>query len=294
MILIAPVTPESFQPTLGSPFADSTQFDITPLYDSLGLLDRYLVFVNTPICEVEQCYQVQLNLYTDLIGNFLHYDTLEGHELTKLDHIPFTSEDYQRLRHILSDDQSILSAYDKEELVENTRASEIEGFTGATVLEVKANVIEGAVYSCHTLWHIAHGPLMDSLQSRTAALLNPSLMDKLVDQNRQDINYFLINHCTEEEFAQYLPQLLRTIEQGAGYYPKNALEKIPAGVLNSQEAQKFFVHQFTKLDYFAQVALLKKLDRDALTENLKEILKGTLDQRSSLRNDLIQELTESP
>ena len=271
--------------------SDSTQIEITPHLDSAGLLDGYQVYINTPICEVEQCYKVQLNLYCDAIGNFVSYDTLKGHELTKLDHIPFTTEDYLRLQHILTDHHSVLSSYQKEELVKNTRSSEIEGFTGATVLEIKRNVIEGAVYSCHTLWHITHGPLADSLKILTASNLDQAMVRKLVSRKDQQINYFLIDYCSKQQYQQYLPEILSTLKDSQGYYAKNALEKIPAEVLNREDAQEFFAAQFSQLDYFAQIALLKKLERDLLTAELKSVLLERLDQRSSLRNELIQELT---
>ena len=249
---------KSIESRLESLLADSAEFEITPLLDSLGLLDGYKVFVYTPICEVEQCYTVQLDFYTDAIGNFLSYDTLTGHELTKLDHLPFEEADYQRLQQILSDPNSVLAAYKKEELVANTRESEIEGFTGATVLEIKRNVIEGAVYSCHTLWHIAHGSLVDSLKTRTAVAFDQDLVNKLVAQNNQQVNYFLLDHFDVQDYEQYLPQMLQTIEQGAGYYPKNALEKMPSSVLNSEPAQQFFTHHFQELDYFAQVRSIEE------------------------------------
>ena len=273
---------------------DSTQVRITTQLDSLGLLDGYQIFLNTPICEVEQCYKVQLNLYCDVIGRFVSYDTLTGHELTKLDHIPFTTEDYNRLQNILSNPHSVLERYKKEELVKDRRTSEIEGFTGATVLEVKRNVIEGAVYSCHTLWHIAHGQVEDSLKRLTASNLNHDLVNKLVSRKNQDINYFLIDYCSEKQIQEYLPQLLSTINDSQGYYAKNALEKFPKETLNSAQSQQFFVTNFNQLDYFAQVVLLKKLQKELLSPSLKNILIEAKDQRSSLRNELIVKLTESP
>lgn len=273
---------------------DSTEVQITPHLDSLGLLDGYQVYLNTPICEVEQCYKVQLNLYCDVIGSFVRYDTLTGHELTKLDHIPFTSQDYERLQNILINPHSVLERYKKEELVKDTRSSEIEGFTGATVLEVKRNVIEGAVYSCHTLWHIAHGQLSDSLKRLTASNLNRNLINKLVSRKNQQINYFLIDYCSEQQFQEYLPQLLSTFNDGQGYYAKNALEKIPKEALNSPRSQQYFSSNFNQLDYFAQVVLLKKLQKETLTPSLIQVLSEAKDQRSSLRNELITELTESP
>ncbi len=271
--------------------ADTLLIEINPIYDRLDLIDKYQVFVNTPVCEANNCYSIQINFYYDPIGNFLSYDTLPGKALTKLDHIPFTAADYQKLQDILANHGSLLSSYSKDQLISNTRNSEIDGITGATNLEIKENVIEGAVYSCYTLWHIAHGLLVDSLQNMTASMFSKALIKKLVNRHDQGINYYLINKYTDQDFENYLPEVLQTIRQGEGYYAKNALEKIPVKVLNQAVSQDFFVEYFNKLDYFAQVALLKKFNRSSLSKELSSTLTQNLDHRNSYRNDLIKQLT---
>jgi hypothetical protein len=133
---------------------------------------------------------------------------------------------------------------------------------------------------------------VDSLQTRTAAQFDQALVEKLVSQNNQQVNYFLLNAFSEQGYGQYLPAVLQTIDAGTGYYPKNALEKIPASVLNSEKAQEFFATRFEDLDYFAQVALLKKLDGASLTEPLKNVLVQSIEGRSSLRDQLINGLVD--
>ncbi len=41
-----------------------------------------------------------------LIGRFHHFDTIPGKRLTKLDHIPFTAEDYRKLAEALDERDS--------------------------------------------------------------------------------------------------------------------------------------------------------------------------------------------
>ena len=81
------------RPDVAVDLSDSSHIKIKAIYDSLGLIDEYRVSVNTPVCEAEKCYSIQLEFYYDPIGEFLSYDTLEGQELTKLDHIPFVTSD---------------------------------------------------------------------------------------------------------------------------------------------------------------------------------------------------------
>ena len=273
--------------------SDTVICEIDAEFDSNGLIDRYSANISTPVCEVDKCYTIDIKFTWDLLGRFISYDTINGKGLTKLDHIPFTEADYQRLAQILSTSNSPLKNYNKEELVKNTRSSEIDGVTGATIQEIKENVIEGAVYSCYTLWHIAQGSVVDSIQHVTASMLEKRLVSKLVNQHDQDINYFLINQFSDDDFIHYNAQILEMIGQSQGYFAKNAIEKMPAEALQQEMVQFYFAENFDQLNYYAQVALLKKLEKIAVNQQLKKKLKNTIDERNSFRNELINSILES-
>ena len=270
--------------------ADTIQTAIYVKLDSLGIPECYHARIFTPVCETERCYAIEIDFYWDLIGRFMGYDTIPGQGLTKLDHIPFTEADYNKLDGILANSNSPLASFSKEELVKNTRSSELDGFTGATIREIKDAIVNGAVYSCYTLWHIANGVVVDSLQKATAQMFNRSLVNKLVDQNNQEVYYFLIDNFSDEDFRSYLPEVLISISNGKGYYAKNAIEKLPEDILKESLVQTYFTTSFDKLDYFAQVALLKKLSKITLSEDLITAIKKTLDDRNSYKNDLINNL----
>lgn len=264
--------------------------EIEALYTTEGSLEGYQAYVKTPVCETETCYIVEINFTWDLIGRFQRYDTIVGAGLTKLDHIPFTENDYQKLDQLLKDAKSPLANYKKEELVRDTRSSTIDGFTGATVLEVKESVISGGVYSCYTLWHLAHGTVVDSLQRRTYLQLDTALVEKIVNQTDQEMNYFLMQYFSEQDYVQYLPQVLKTFESGNGYYAKQAIEQMPKSVFATPLAQDFFAEYFERLNYFAQVALLKKLQSETLSAAMRLMLKAQLEARNSAKDDLIRAL----
>ncbi|GAB5552705.1 MAG: hypothetical protein Sapg2KO_22960 [Saprospiraceae bacterium] len=266
--------------------------EIEALYTNEGLLQGYQAYVKTPVCETDNCYIVEINFTWDLIGRFQKYDTIVGAGLTKLDHIPFTEGDYQKLDQLLKDSKSPLANYKKEELVRDTRSSTIDGFTGATVLEVKESVISGGVYSCYTLWHLAHGPVVDSLQRRTYLQLDTALVEKIVDQSDQEMNYFLMQYFSEQNYLQYLPQILKTFESGSGYYAKQAIEQMPKSVFATPLAQDFFAEQFGQLNYFTQVALLKKLQSETLSKAMIQTLQTHLEERNSAKDVLIRALLE--
>lgn len=270
--------------------ADTIPMAVFSMKDCLGLPDRYKANIVTPVCESDKCYIIEIDFYWDLIGRFVGYDTIPGKGLTKLDHVPLTPADYLKLQAILSNRNSILSTYTKDELIKSTRTSEIDGITGATAAEIKENVISGGVYSCFTLWNIANGPVEDSLQKTTASMFSEGLINKLVSKQDQEINYFLINNFSKEEFRNYLPHVLQTMKQAEGYYIKNAIEKMPEGVVADSLAQQFFAANFFRFNYYAQVALLEKLNAKSLSKVMIIALDKNKDDRNSYKNELINSL----
>ena len=273
--------------------SDSVNIEVNAYDDSLGLLESYSASVFTPVCEGDKCYAIEIIFYWDFIGRFHHYDTIPGKGLTKLDHEPFTLSDYLKLDNILTNSNSLLASYTKDELVKNTRSSEIDGITGATINEIKESVISGAVYSCFTLWHIANGPVVDSIQKSTKNLLSKDLVKKMVSQKDQEINYYLINNFTENDFASYLREILQTIQDGKGYFAKNVIEKMSEDIAADSLSQHFFASSFTQLDYFAQVALLEKLNAKSLSGAMTVTLKQNIDDRDSYKNELIKSLLKN-
>ncbi|MEQ8648933.1 MAG: hypothetical protein RIC06_17215 [Cyclobacteriaceae bacterium] len=270
--------------------ADSLDIELIPLYDGDSVLEGYTAFIFTPICEEDKCYAVEIDFFWDAIGRYNHYDTIPGSPLTKLEHEPFTPEEYEKLHQILSEPASVLANYKKEDLVQDIEDEGVDGVSGATINEIRESVISGAVYSCYTLWHIVHGKVVDSIQSLTYSNLNDQLVEKMVHRKDQQINYFLINIFSEEDFHDYLPHLLYTIENGQGYYAKNAIEKMPASVFKDDRAQDFFTGHFENLNYFAQISLLKKLDPLFISSELKSTLRNHLSERNSQKNELIRML----
>lgn len=272
--------------------ADTVEVEVYPIYDSLNLLDKYSASINTPVCEADKCYAIEVVFYWDPIGRFLHYDTIAGQGLTKLDHVPFTSLDYKKLNNILSNQNSMLSTYSKEELVKNTRDSELDGITGATVQEIKQGVINGAVYSCYTLWHIANGSVVDSLKGATTSLFSKELVNKMIISNDQEINYFMINNFSEEDYLTFLSEVLTMIKNGEGYFAKNAIELMPEKTLNRDNSQDFFAIHFNQLNYYAQVAFLEKLNKKSLRSDLMQTLQENAEEKNSYKNELIKRLID--
>ena len=146
----------------------------------------YYSNVFTPVCETGECKPIYINFYWDLMGNYLRFDQPEGEILTKLDHEPFTEEDYQLLDEILrggdprygqmvkhsSPSESAMKDSNQKEkhnsesspapgaatiqTVFMSKMEMVDGVSGATLPELRDKFVPGALYTTYTCWDLAN------------------------------------------------------------------------------------------------------------------------------------------
>lgn len=251
---------------------EELSFEFEIISDKNGLPDTVQAFIKSPVCEKDKCYEIQIIMRWDLIGRFREYDTLTGQGLTKLDHIPFIEEDYQKLDRLLKDPNSPIGDYKKEDLIHDTRKSDIDGFTGATIREINEIVVGGGVYSSYTLWQLANRKFTDSIKRMTTSLLDQKLINKLISKHDLAVNYFIINNLNPSDFLNYRNEIIEMITINKGYFVKSAIEKMPREIFQDSIIQDFFAKRFKTFNYFTQVAFLKQLNSISLIPSLKKEL----------------------
>ena len=175
----------------------------------------------------------------------------------------------------------------KEDLIIEVVNETIDGITGATVAAIQDEIVPGAAYSCYTLWHIAHGTVMDSIQENTKRRLDANLVSELASLKDEDAHFFLLNSFEEKDFRTYLPQVLDLIRRNGNYFDKETIELIPEKMLLEKELQEFFAMEFAGFAYFAQRSLLERLDNKFISADLAEVLIQNLDDRGSFQNEAI-------
>ncbi|PWJ57927.1 hypothetical protein CLV98_105107 [Dyadobacter jejuensis] len=272
------------EPSFSIKLEDGGRFDVYALKDGNGLLDGYRAHIKAPVCEDRLCYDVNVIFYWNLNGEFLRYEVLPHDPLTKMDHEPFLPEDYKKLQSILTSQDLSFVNIPKDELVTKSDSSEVDGYTGATKLTVKKEVIEGALYTCYTLWHIANGTVVESIKSHTKNAFSKELIRKIIAQDNQTAHYFLINNLNSSQFAENLPEILGLMTSSKGYFSKNTIEKIPKTLFSTEPLQDFIVANYQELDYYTQLAILKKLDNQRQSGSLKQFFIGHIDPKNSFQN----------
>ena len=249
-------------------------------------LEKYSANIQAPVCEEGICYNVNVIFNWNLIGEFIDYQTQPYDPLTKLDHKPFTLADYAKLQKILTNHDLIFTGLPANELV--VKADEtVDGYSGATIEAIKDEVIDGALFTCYTLWHIANGAVVDSIRQHTQQQLDKAMITKIIGYNTASAHYYLIEHMSEVQFEQNLPEIIGLIKTGKGYFPKNAVEKIPEKLFARKELQDFLIQSYDSLSYYTQVAALSKLQKVPLQKDLSSKLLTQLSDRNSIQNQKI-------
>ena len=148
----------------------------------LQILDKednplaYSMWVDSVICRDKTCDVVKVQLHWDALGRYQRFEVAPGFQLTKLDHVPFSQQDLDKLQRILKDPESPLREVEKESMTakapqrskkSDKSSAAVDGVSGATVLTLKTAVIIGAGYTCYDLWHWSNGLLTDHIRDFT-------------------------------------------------------------------------------------------------------------------------------
>ncbi len=119
---------------------------------------EYSMEVESVACLDGQCKVQAVRLYWDELGRYRRYELAPGTVLEKTEGKPFTDEDYAKLHDILSDSASPLADVDIKTMMGKPAADDgVDVMSGATATVPDSAVVKGASWTCHTLWHWAHG-----------------------------------------------------------------------------------------------------------------------------------------
>ncbi|WP_321371140.1 hypothetical protein [uncultured Draconibacterium sp.] len=126
--------------------------------DSAGNPQFYFQDVEAEVCEDKLCFPVEITLFWDVAGEFLAFHVSENTPLTKADHVLFTKYDYYQLFQLLNSPDSKLARYKKADLVQHNRKNTgaVDAVSGATVRIAKEPMVNGAAFTCFSLWNIVY------------------------------------------------------------------------------------------------------------------------------------------
>lgn len=197
---------------------DNKSHHVDLIESASGVPLYYASEVVTPICEDSICEIVNIRIFWDLSGSYFCYDTIPGYPLTKKNHIPFNNEDYSKLHVLLKDKSSIIKDKDYHDLVINETqytTSGIDAVSGATSIEVKNAVVNGAVYSSYSLWHLVNGVSAELIKEYTISIANKKNIESLLKSKNDNHVLMGIKLLDKTEFNNYKSLILSILNRDA-------------------------------------------------------------------------------
>jgi len=244
---------------------DTTEYKLQLAFDDAGQPLYYFSNLFTPVCLTGECKPVYINFYWDLLGNYTRFDFPLGEELTRMDHQPFKVEDYEKLQYILANTNSLMKDVQMEDLVgkgtENL-ADSVDAKAGATLKTVKNEVIDGAVYTCYTLWHIAHGKVVTEMQRITETIRTDTLLHRFLNDNNHYYQYWAMERVMNKEGAlqsDFQVDIQKIIRGKNIFTARYALQKVNSQFFADKARQRWLWETYQSVVYPLQLAILKKM-----------------------------------
>lgn len=241
-------------------------------FDNEGRPLYYFRNIYTPVCNTGECKPVYINFYWDLLGNYTRFTMPDNEVLTKTDHREFQEKDYVKLQEIIAKETSIFSELKMEDLVvKGTEkiSDSVDVKTGATLKTIKNEVIEGAVFTCYTLWHLAHGKIKTEIAGITETLTDTTLLHDFLKSNNHHYQYWAMDkviNTAGHVTASYEDDITRIIEGNNIFTAKYALQKADADFFTGR--QLWLWEAANKAVYPLQMAIYKKMAALVLTDKV--------------------------
>ncbi len=257
-----------------------------------------------PVCDDNVCQSIQIDLYWDLVGNYVGYGTPKGQPLLKHDDIPFDRQDGWKLHQILLDQNSILGQRPIKELIDSgiqrtpqanqTNSAVVDGWSGATSKEIADAVVGGALYSCHTIWRFAHRcELSGRMQHHLESVYGPEIKKRLLESDRSAYQVYSLKRMEELDYQRQLPRVLQLFRSGPPSVCQSIISRTPEKIWQSPELTQTIYSEFVRLNVDQRTVLIERLsqaDRSA-TECLGDHIES---MSKSQLTEFLSHLTRHP
>lgn len=230
--------------------------------DSTGLPQHYYANLITPVCDDTICEILHLEVYWDLLGNYLGFDTLPGLALTKYDHDKFTAEEYHRLHEILQDAYSPLGDLLMIDLVSNAAkhsSGVIDASSGATSVDIANSVVPGGVYSCYILWHIVHPQTDSRLLAHTTSILDAELMTSMLESHDPRYQVYVLNALSDEDYLIHHQSVIASLSGASPTVIAYLMQNMPKAFLVHPDVQQAMCSLFTDFSVVSRYKFLLRL-----------------------------------
>lgn len=221
----------------------------------------YETDLNMAVCDDKLCANVFLKICWDLAGNYVRFDTIAGKPLTKFDHKRFGDADYKKLDQILKDRNSMLRVLEKSDLVDKSiklKATSVDAVSGATPATIKKAVVEGAVYSSHTLWHFVNGQIKDSIRAFTLRNYSEQVALQMLESGNFETQLFALKQFLPKDYDIYFERLVPVMQKSNPLIRAYIMNRSPLP-FHDQEKNRKLALLFPDLDGYSKSVFFDRI-----------------------------------
>lgn len=254
---------------------------------------KYSRDIITGVCIDGECRLVAINLFWNTTGRYLGFELPNGEFLSKTKHDPFGKFEYDRLHELLAEANSPLASYTIDEIApkKDSMGYKVDAVTSATIDAVLDYIVEGAVYTTYTLWHIVYGPTKSKIETLTTNKLDAELSLLLLNSNNIKDQIWVLNHISAKmEISEDLQNKLMELIAGKDIYlAERSLNALKTEAIND-EIQLKLAAIFQSSGFLQKRLIIQKLKE---TDNLHpEVVQLLSSELNSLNGTLTKNLLE--
>jgi hypothetical protein len=202
-----PLTLSITHPGFESKKAEEHALEMQP--DAKGNPAAYFMEVRSVFCSDEKCDVIKLTMQWDALGRFVGYQLPKAATLTKYDHEPFEKDDYAKFDELMKHRSSLLAGLEPRDIIvkkknpdQNTKPGtkpkpkdvagkgdalqKVDALSGATPSYLQDELVEGAAYTCYTMWHWANGNTAAQIRAHSQKHGSPEWLHDLLGS--KDVN----------------------------------------------------------------------------------------------------------
>jgi hypothetical protein len=161
------------------------------------------------------------------------------------------------------DKNSILGRTSENELLDKTKirySEKIDGVTGATSIQIKNSVVEGAMYSTYALWHLINGPIWQELKKYTIQNYDPEIERQLILSRHPQKIITALQQWNEKNYKDRFGEIITIMSSGNTLVNFYIAKSLPAEVLSDTENQNSLKNIWNELDPNTKSILSKYLN----------------------------------
>ncbi len=233
---------------------------------------QFYLDVDSVNCGENICEVITVRMFWDELGRYAKYELEQGDELEKKEGVPFTNKDYKKLEWVLNNKDSELKLMFKNDLVVSNFVEQgnvnVDAVSGATSTITPNEIVEGAVWTCFTLWHWANGEIISKIREiNRNQLTHQNLIENYLHHQDDDYKNFAIESLQTKQVFDTVAVLEIEKAMLTSSYPvfKTGLQYVEN--LSEEKYYQSMLRLFNKGDNQRRIACLNAVSKTSKKGN---------------------------